>query len=93
MKGGAAVSDPKTPVPTPRFERIAGAAASVSRDLGHSYLGVEHLFLAMIRDRHAIPTQVLARTVDLDAMEAALLDLMSSDGYNTGTTNVAWSPE
>lgn len=56
--------------------------------MSHSYVGVEHLFLAMIRDRAAVPTQVLARMVDLAAVEAALLDLMNSESYNT-TSNVS----
>jgi Clp amino terminal domain, pathogenicity island component len=53
--------------------------------MGHSYVGVEHLFLAMIRDRAAVPTQVLGGMVNLDAAESALLELMNSDGYRTGT--------
>ena len=36
-----------------------------------------------IRDRHAVPTQVLATMVDLEAVESALLGLMNSDGDRT----------
>ena len=51
--------------------------------MSHGYVGVEHVFLAVIRDRHAVPTQVLATMVDLEAVESALLGLMNSDGYRT----------
>jgi len=54
------------PVPTPRYHRVLGASVEVARDMSKSYVGVEHLFLAMIHDRHAVPTQVLARMADLD---------------------------
>jgi ATP-dependent Clp protease ATP-binding subunit ClpA len=79
-----AMSDLSGPVPTPRYLSIVGASFEVARTMGHSYVGVEHLFLAMIRDRHAIPTQVLAAMMDLNAVESALLDLMNSEGYRTG---------
>ena len=49
----------------------------------HDYAGVEHLFLAIIRDRDAAPTQVLAHVVDLDEVEARLLELMNSPSYAT----------
>ncbi len=63
------MSDPSGPVPTPRYLSIVGASFEVSRAMGHSYVGVEHLFLAMIRDRHAMPTQLLAGMMDLNAVE------------------------
>lgn len=76
------------PVPTPRYLSVVGASFDVSRAMGHSYVGVEHLFLAMLHDRAAVPTQVLAGMINLDAVESALLGLMNSDGYKTGTANV-----
>jgi ATP-dependent Clp protease ATP-binding subunit ClpA len=84
------MSDLSGPVPTPRYLSIVGSSFDVARAMGHSYVGVEHLFLAMIRDRHAIPTQVLAGMMDLNAVESALLDLMNSDGYRTSTPNVGY---
>jgi len=84
------MSDPTGPVPTPRYLTIVGASFEVSRIMAHSHVGVEHLFLAMIRDRHAIPTQLLASMINLDAAESALLALMRSDSYNTPTRDVIW---
>ena len=78
-----------SPLPTPRFKQVVGASIQLARDTSKPYVGVEHLFLAMIRDRAAVPTQVLARLVDLDAVESALLELMDSAAYNSRTTNVA----
>jgi len=84
------VSNSPSPVPTPRFYSVLGAAAENARAMGHSHLGVEHLFLAIIHDHDAVPTQVLAGMADLNAVETALLDLMTSDAYKTGTTATAW---
>jgi len=74
---------------TPRYHQVLRASEEVARGLSHSYVGVEHLFLAMLHDRRAVPTQVLGAMVDLDAVESALLTLMNSGSYKTGTTNIA----
>lgn len=74
------------PVPTPRYAAIVAAASNIAREWGHQYVGAEHLFMAIIRDRGALPTQVLAQLVDLDQVEAELRAVMDSDGYKTPTT-------
>jgi ATP-dependent Clp protease ATP-binding subunit ClpA len=75
------------PRPTPRYASIVAAASNIAHECGHDYVGVEHLFLAITHDRAAVPTQVLARSVDVDQVEADLRALMESDGYKTPTTN------
>jgi ATP-dependent Clp protease ATP-binding subunit ClpC len=69
------------PVPTPRYGQLLGASFDVARAMQHPYVGVEHLFLAILRDRDAVPTQSLAMQIDLDEVEARLLDVMSSPAY------------
>jgi ATP-dependent Clp protease ATP-binding subunit ClpC len=66
------MSDSETPTPTPRYHRVLAASAELARESGHAYIGVEHLFLAIVRDRAAVPTQVLARITDLDTVEASV---------------------
>jgi ATP-dependent Clp protease ATP-binding subunit ClpC len=80
------------PVPTPRFHQILGAAGEIARSMGHSYLGVEHLFLAILRDPDAVPTQALAEVADTGEAERHLLAIMSSAGYRTPTTKVHRPP-
>lgn len=77
------------PVPTPRYHRIVAAASNIASDQGHQYVGVEHLFLAIIGDRSAMATQVLARLVDLDQAEAELRAVMESDSYKTPSRRVS----
>ena len=77
-----AVAAESNPVPG-ESEKLR--AAEVARALGHDYVGVEHLFLAVIRDREALPARVLARLVDCDQVEATLADLMQGPGATHNT--------
>ena len=75
------MSDYGTPTPTPRYRQVLDVSAELARELGHSCIGVEHLFLAIVRDRAAVPTQVLARITDLDRVEACVREELASPGY------------
>ena len=45
------MSESAVPARTPRYFSVLGAADEVARGMSHDYVGVEHLFLAVIRDR------------------------------------------
>jgi Clp amino terminal domain, pathogenicity island component len=81
----AGMEETQSPRPTPRYRKVVDGSAGVARGMGHSYVGVEHLFLAIIRERGAVPTQVLGGLIDLDRVEAALLGEMGSAGYRGQT--------
>jgi ATP-dependent Clp protease ATP-binding subunit ClpA len=87
------MSDEDRPGPTPRYSRTLKNSVGLAREMGHSYVGVEHLFLAIIRDRAAVPTQALGKLVDLDQVEAGLLEEMASSGYaGQAPPNAVWFP-
>jgi len=46
----------------------------VAVEMGGSHLGLEHAFLAMIRDRETVPARALAGLADLDALDAAVVE-------------------
>ena len=71
----------KGPAPTPRYQRLLESAAGLARDMDHAHVGAEHLLLAMVKDRGAVPTQVLAGITNLDQLEARLREAMASDSY------------
>ncbi|HLH59771.1 MAG TPA: Clp protease N-terminal domain-containing protein [Streptosporangiaceae bacterium] len=75
------MSDGISPAPTPRYYSVLGGSSEIARGMGHAYAGVEHLFLAIIHDLDAVPTQVLAGMVDLGEVEARMRELMNSPGY------------
>jgi ATP-dependent Clp protease ATP-binding subunit ClpA len=63
--------------PTPRYDRIVAASRQIAWDLGHTYVGVEHLFLSIVQDQDAVPTQVLRRFVPPGQVGAAVRDLIT----------------
>jgi ATP-dependent Clp protease ATP-binding subunit ClpA len=64
------------PRPTPRHQRVVDAAARMALEQGHDYVGVEHLFLAILSDPEAIPTRVMAELIDPDTVSARVRDLI-----------------
>jgi ATP-dependent Clp protease ATP-binding subunit ClpC len=62
--------------PTPRYRRVVETAAQVARDLGHEYIGTEHLFLAILADPDAVPTQVMAELIEPAVVAARVRDVM-----------------
>jgi ATP-dependent Clp protease ATP-binding subunit ClpA len=72
---------------SPRYDRIVAASRQIAWDLGHSYVGVEHLFLAVVDDPDAVPTQVLSRSVDPAQVGAAVRDLITSEGWGGRRTD------
>jgi ATP-dependent Clp protease ATP-binding subunit ClpA len=75
------MSDDKEPAPTPRYRTLLESAGRLAREMEHKYVGAEHLLLAMVKDRNAVPTQVLAGITNLDQVEARLREVMASDSY------------
>jgi hypothetical protein len=67
-----------SPPPPPRFPGRVGDVQpwgfKTAADLGDSYVGVEHAFLALIRTSDTIPARALAGLADLEALEAAVLE-------------------
>ncbi|MGY1941897.1 Clp protease N-terminal domain-containing protein [Nocardia asiatica] len=62
--------------PTPRYNRVISSAAKIANDMGHDHLGVEHLFLAIIREGNSLPVQVLSEQLELNSLDQKVLDQM-----------------
>jgi ATP-dependent Clp protease ATP-binding subunit ClpA len=75
-----ALSDPQ---PTPRYQAILAAASRRAVDLGHDYVGTEHLLLALLADMDAVATQVLGRFAPAAEITDELQAVMASGSYNT----------
>lgn len=74
-----------TPTQTPRYGNVIEVAQRIAREMNVTHVGVDHLFLAIIRDSDAVPTQILADLVDVDALERRLLGVMNSPAYKTSS--------
>jgi ATP-dependent Clp protease ATP-binding subunit ClpA len=65
---------------TPRLKRILADSAQQAATRGHDFVGVEHVFLAMLADGSSVPIQMLGRHLDLEALRAELSSFL--DGYD-----------
>jgi ATP-dependent Clp protease ATP-binding subunit ClpA len=68
-----------TEVGTPRLKRVLADSAQQAASRGHEFVGVEHVFLAMLAEGGSVPIQLLGRHLDLDAFRAELSSVL--DGY------------
>jgi prophage maintenance system killer protein len=61
---------------TPRAKKVLGLALRESRDLGHLYIGTEHLLLGLLREGQGVASQVLSRLgADADTIRQRLAEL------------------
>ena len=64
---------------TPESKKVLELALREALQLGHNYIGTEHLLLGLVRVRDCLGTQLLvARGVDLDGLRAAVLGRIES---------------
>ncbi|WP_409239409.1 Clp protease N-terminal domain-containing protein [Streptomyces sp. PA5.6] len=80
---------------TPRVSDILSSADSLARGMGHDHVGAEHVFLAILHDTEAMPTQVLSEHVSPQQVITALETQMNSPEYlgATDPTDVDASSE
>jgi ATP-dependent Clp protease ATP-binding subunit ClpA len=67
---------------TTRGKKVLELAMSEARQLGHSYVGTEHLLLGLIREEKGIAGQVLVlQGATLDATRTAVLGIIGSERH------------
>jgi len=69
---------------TPRAKRVIELAMDEARNLGHNYIGTEHLLLGLIREGEGVASQVLiSMGLDLDKVRMEIMSLLGSSipGY------------
>ncbi len=82
---------------TPRAKKVIELSVDESRKLGHSYIGTEHILLALIREGEGIAARVLSNAgVSLNKARQQVLRLLGShdDSSNStsNSTNTAATP-
>jgi ATP-dependent Clp protease ATP-binding subunit ClpC len=80
---GSGETNPFGEIPfTPRAKRVLELAVEEGRQLGHNYIGTEHILLGLIREGEGVAAQVLKNLgADLDKVRKTVLNLL---GGNTG---------
>ena len=78
LKPGTSNAGPDLPY-TNRGKTVLELAMKEARELGHEYVGTEHLLLGLVREEKGVAAQVLgAAGVTLDAARAKTLELVGS---------------
>ncbi|MDA2809851.1 Clp protease N-terminal domain-containing protein [Nocardiopsis sp. RSe5-2] len=67
-----------------RARRIA-AEHGVTDDAGRPVVGTEHLFLAILDDGYAVPTQALEERHNVESLKEAVLRVMRTPEYRGRT--------
>ncbi|PZX03648.1 ATP-dependent Clp protease ATP-binding subunit ClpC [Psychrobacillus insolitus] len=77
---------------TPRAKKVIELSVDESRKLGHSYIGTEHLLLALIREGEGVAARVLNNSgVSLNKARQQVLQLLGStdQSHTNGANNAA----
>lgn len=85
---GASSSEAKTGSPasyTPRAKRVMELAMMEAQDLGHNYIGTEHILLGLLRENEGIAARVLMRLgADLDLVKEVVLEMLGGELLGEG---------
>lgn len=77
---------------TPKVQKIFEQAVVESRQLGHNYIGTEHLLLAIARDEETVAVQVLKQLeVDLDRLRNETIRALGEIAATSTTTSTTES--
>ena len=87
--GRAGTAPSGSPPFTPRAKKVLELALREALQLGHSYIGTEHLLLGLIREGEAVGAKVIERLgVDLDHLYGDVIALMSGTAEHVEIRNV-----
>jgi ATP-dependent Clp protease ATP-binding subunit ClpC len=66
---------------TPRAKKVLELSLRESNELGHEYIGTEHILLGLVREGEGVAAQVLVKMgADLDRVRQQVIELLHSRG-------------
>jgi ATP-dependent Clp protease ATP-binding subunit ClpC len=78
---------------TPRAKRVLELAWDEARQLGHNYIGTEHLLLGLIREGEGVAAKVLeSLNVDISRVRSNILRMLSESGTVASGVGASSSP-
>jgi ATP-dependent Clp protease ATP-binding subunit ClpC len=73
---------------TPRAKKVIEYAIEEARNLGHNYVGTEHLLLGLLREKDGVAAQVLMNLgLKLEEVREEVLNLLGAGVESEGTTS------
>ncbi len=82
---GVGTAAPKGHIPfTPRAKKVLELSLRQALQLGHNYIGTEHVLLGLLREAEGVAAQILMAKVEggLEQVEAEVLNLLSGAGIS-----------
>ena len=76
---------PEAPLTT-RMRNALHSAQKLAAQFGHRHVGCEHVFLAILLDRNAIPTQVVDEIEATASFVTRIRDILGSESANRPAT-------
>jgi len=77
---------------TPRAKRVLELSWDEARQLGHNYIGTEHLLLGLIREGEGVAARVLENLgVDLNKVRSNVIRMLGETRTSTGSTSTGQS--
>jgi ATP-dependent Clp protease ATP-binding subunit ClpC len=88
---GQGGSSPSGHIPfTPRAKKVLELSLREALQLGHNYIGTEHILLGLIREGEGVAAQVLVKLgADLSRVRQQVIQLLSGYSGPTGSTGAA----
>ncbi|WP_052808616.1 Clp protease N-terminal domain-containing protein [Streptomyces cyaneogriseus] len=85
---------PSGPIPfTPRAKKVLELALREALQLGHSYIGTEHILLGLIREGESVTAQVLVKLgADLNRVRRQVMELLAGRAPSTGEPVAVGAP-
>ena len=78
---------------TERAEHVLQCAKKISRQLGHSYVGTEHLLIGLLREKSCVPGQLLARKgVEEEKVLSLIAELIAPEQGNAVAERPGYTP-
>ena len=72
---------------TPRTKRVMELSFYEARNLGHNYVGTEHLLLALIREGEGVAARILKdANIDLEKIRTQIMQMVQEEGGETQST-------
>ncbi|MCE9634692.1 MAG: ATP-dependent Clp protease ATP-binding subunit [Planctomycetes bacterium] len=79
---------------TPRAKKVLELALEEAQNLGHSYIGTEHLLLGLIRENEGIAAQVILNLgTTLEEVREQVLELLGADQGEGGPSSGSAAPQ
>jgi ATP-dependent Clp protease ATP-binding subunit ClpC len=78
---------------TPRAKRVLEVSLKEARELGHNYIGTEHLLLGLARENEGVAARILLDDgVDANTIRGAVLEVLGGGPGRRVTISVSRSP-